>query len=130
MTQQLDIGKDPDSVFNLAAESDLIDLGKDSLILVKPKLSVSVKGLFVDRVRGTSGNGPFYLLRRTNEGLHLIGEMAGAECELKATTSNEHGKRHSFVCVWHMSAQSTEVRTYETDGETIWNILKVRAADQ
>jgi len=114
----------PDRIFDLATDSDVENYPDDLLVLVRPNLYSLIQGpMLYNQLRGTSNNGPFYLLKRTGKGLHLIGRMEGNQC--KSTGMISRGKESShrmFECTWHNSAASYNVARYETDGDTLKHV--------
>jgi len=116
----LDMDVTPESIFSLAAESDLTFSTVDpSLILVKANLFTWVDGYPINQLRGASDNGPFFLIKRQEDGLRFLGTMDGNQCDSTALASVEGKTRVVFECTWHMSASSFNVTQYESDGETL-----------
>ena len=114
--------KSPDRIFDLATDSDVENLpGSDLLVLVRPNLYSLLKGqTLYNQLRGSANNGPFYLLKRTDKGLYLIGRMEGNQCKSTGIVSRDkQTPRHTFECTWHMSAVSYNVARYDTDGQTL-----------
>jgi hypothetical protein len=118
---ELDMDKTEDNIFQLAAESNVVLTGSDeNLILVKPNLFVwHGGGITSNQLRGASDNGPYYLIRPTDSGFRLLGQLEGNVCEYHGRISRNNKNLSVFVCSWHDSQSSSPLTEYETDGETL-----------
>ncbi|MFA6093922.1 MAG: hypothetical protein WCU88_11645 [Elusimicrobiota bacterium] len=113
----------PDGVFDFAVGSEVVETGPDrQFFLVEPS-GIRFDGTD-NGLRGGTGNGPYYLLRRHKKGLRLIGTMFGNMCKFNSTITRDNSKTDifEFECSWHNSWKSRTVTRYETTGESLKEI--------
>lgn len=105
--------QDDDTLFKLAAESSMewVWLEEETnKIVIVIKLD-SLNGPY-SNIRGTQGNGPYYLFTPAQSNFRFVGKMEGNG--FKWGTVNG---RSRFTTGWHMSASQAYENIYDWDGK-------------